>query len=163
MASCDCGASEGPLGLCADYYHAILAEEQRDPEMYRWHLVVVCVYLLQHPAEGSQKHLDGQFRWLQLYVDQGLEAVLRLQRHQVSRNNHRVRAAYDVSPLEPYEPLPPGGHSGGFRAAFTGLPYGEDGSFVFEGHEAYGNHLLTLAEATLESWTTERPGPPERG
>ncbi|MGW4801375.1 DUF5946 family protein, partial [Nonomuraea sp. NPDC004297] len=52
MAPCECGAPAGPLGACADYYHSILAEEQRDPVMYRWHPVVVCVYLLQHPSRG---------------------------------------------------------------------------------------------------------------
>lgn len=49
---CDCGATAGPLGTCVDYYHAILAEEQGDPQMYRWHAPVVCAYLLQHPARS---------------------------------------------------------------------------------------------------------------
>ena len=63
VEQCDCGATAGPLGLCADYYHRILTEEQTDPQMYRWHAPVVCAYLLQHPAEAHDKHLDGQFRW----------------------------------------------------------------------------------------------------
>jgi Family of unknown function (DUF5946) len=150
--TCDCGAPAGPLGLCEDYYTAILAEEQRDPEMYRWHAVVVCVYFLQHPAREPEKFLDGQFRMLQLYVDRGVEGLLRYQRHQVARNNHRARSGYDLRPLEPYSPLPSGPPPAAFAATFAGLPYGEDGSFVFDGHSAYGDRMLTLAQATLGAW-----------
>ncbi|MFB4282497.1 DUF5946 family protein [Nonomuraea sp. MTCD27] len=151
MARCDCGADSGPLGVCADYYHAILAEEQGDPGMYRWHAVVVCAYVLQHPSAGRGKFLDGQFRLLQLYAHQGLDALLRLQAHQVARNNHRARSGYDMRPLTPYAPLPAGGPPAHFRAAFTGLPV-SDGSFVADGHPPYGHRIHAVAEATLESW-----------
>ncbi|MFC7582979.1 DUF5946 family protein [Nonomuraea antimicrobica] len=117
---CDCGATAGPLGLCADYYHAILVDEQLDPRMRPWHAVVVCVYLLQHPSRGHEKHLDGQFRMLQYYLDRGLDALLRFAAHQVARNNHRARSGYDLRPLEPYEPLPPHGRqSASVRASAT--------------------------------------------
>ncbi|WP_157549906.1 DUF5946 family protein [Nonomuraea candida] len=162
MPVCDCGAPAGPLGVCADYYNAVLAEEQLDPEMYRWHAIVVCVYLLQHPSRGHEKYLDGQFRYLQFYVDKGLDALQRLRNHQVARNNHRSRAGYDLTPLAAYEPLPPAAPAGPFRAAFAGLPH-ENDSFVFDGHEAYGQRMHTLAEATLESWKPGGPGTPNRG
>jgi hypothetical protein len=32
--TCDCGAPAGALGRCEDYFHAILAEEQGDPDMF---------------------------------------------------------------------------------------------------------------------------------
>ncbi|MET9239917.1 DUF5946 family protein [Nonomuraea sp. NPDC003709] len=150
---CDCGAPAGPLGVCADYYYRILAEEQADPQMYRWHAPVVCVYLLQHPAGAHQKSLDGQFRLLQLYLDKGLDALLRVAAHQVARNNHRARSGYDMRPLAPYAPLPLGGPPQRFRATFCGLPFESD-SFVSDGHAAYGNRIETIAEATAEAWRT---------
>lgn len=148
---CDCGAIAGPLGLCVDYYHGILAEEQRDPRMFRWHAPVVCAYLLQHPARSHAKYLDGQFRLLQLYVDKGLDALLRVMAHQVARNRHGSGAGYDMAPLEPYAPLPQGGSPGPFGATFCGLRF-VDGSFVADGHLAYGQRVEAIAEATLASW-----------
>ncbi|TDE60426.1 hypothetical protein E1295_00895 [Nonomuraea mesophila] len=149
---CDCGATAGPLGLCVDYYHGILAEEQSDPQMFRWHAPVVVTYLLQHPSEAHEKYLDDQFRQLQLYVDQGLDALLRLAAHSVARNNHRARRGYDMAPLAAYAPLPKG-EPPGFSASFSGLPF-KDGSFVFDGHLAYGDRIKAIAEATVESWTS---------
>ncbi|WP_049565192.1 DUF5946 family protein [Nonomuraea sp. SBT364] len=152
---CDCGAAAGPLGVCVDYYHAILAEEQGDPRMYRWHAPVVCAYLLQHPSRGHEKYLDSQFRMLQLYVDQGLDALLRVAAHQVARNKHGVRSGYDMAPLAGYAPLPPDGPPAGFGAAFSGLPC-RDGSFVADGHPAYGRRMEAIAAATVESWKAVR-------
>lgn len=151
MSRCDCGAVAGPLGGCVDYYHAILAEEQTDPQMYRWHTPVVCAYLLQHPSGAHEKYLDGQFRLMQLYVDKGLAALLRVAARQVARNKHRARSGYDMAPLAEYAPLPRGASPGSFRAAFCGLPV-RDGSFVFDGHSAYGRRIEAIAEATVESW-----------
>ncbi|NUS03545.1 MAG: hypothetical protein HOV97_13380 [Nonomuraea sp.] len=152
---CECGAAAGSLGPCVDYYHAILAEEQADPQMYRWHAPVVCAYLLQHPSRAHTKYLDGQFRQLQLYLDKGLDALLRVAAHQVARNRHGARAGYDMEPLAPYAPLPPGPAPERFDAAFSGLPF-RDGSFVAGGHPAYGRHIQLIAEATMESWNSVR-------
>ncbi|MFC4122108.1 DUF5946 family protein [Nonomuraea zeae] len=152
---CDCGAAAGPLGGCADYYHAILAEEQADPEMYKWHTPVVCAYLLQHSSGVGEKQLDSQFRLLQLYLDAGLDALLRVAAHQVARNNHRARSGYDMRPLTAFAPLPPGAAPRHFRATFCGLPL-RDGSFVFDGHAAYGSRIETIAGATVESWKSAR-------
>jgi len=150
---CDCGATAGPLGECADYYYAILAEEQADPEMYRWHTAVVCAYLLQHPARGHEKYLDVNFRLLQLYLDKGLDALLRVAAHQVARNRHGSRSGYDMTPLAPYAPLPQGVSPGPFRASFCELPF-RDGSLVSDGYPAYGSRIESIAEATVESWRT---------
>jgi hypothetical protein len=151
MGQCDCGAIAGPLGVCVDYYHGILAEEQADPQMFRWHAPVVCAYLLQHPSRAHEKYLDSQFRLLQLYVDKGLDALLRVAARQVARNKHGTRSSYDMRPFAPYAPLPPGGSPGHFRATFCGLPF-SDGSFVSDGHLAYGHRIEIIAEATVESW-----------
>jgi hypothetical protein len=151
VGQCECGAVAGPLGTCVDYYHAILSEEQADPRMYRWHALVVCTYLLQHPSRAHQKYLDDQFRQLQLCVDQGFDALLRVGARQVARNKHGARPSYDREPLAAYAPLPPGGPPGYFRATFCGLP-ARDGSFVSDGHLAYGCRIETIAEATVESW-----------
>ncbi|MEV4249834.1 DUF5946 family protein [Streptosporangium canum] len=153
MGPCDCGAPAGPLGGCVDYYHAILAEEQTDPQMYRWHTPVVCAYLLQHPSRAHDRYLDGQFRLLQLYVDKGIDALLRVAAHQVARNKHRAGSSYDMAPLAEYAPLPQSGSPGPFRATFCRLPF-KDGSFVPDGHLAYGRRIEIIAEATVESWTT---------
>ncbi|WP_157518823.1 DUF5946 family protein [Herbidospora mongoliensis] len=150
--TCVCGAASGPLGECADHYYAILAEEQADPVMYRWHNPVVCAYLLQHPGDGHAQYLDVQFRWLQLLLDQGLDAMLRVQAHQIARNGHKARRSYDMAPFEKYAPLPQTvpGH---FSASFSGLPV-IDGSFVSDGHEAYGRRIEMIAEATVRAWTS---------
>jgi hypothetical protein len=151
MGQCECGAIAGPLGVCVDYYHGILAEEQADPQMYRWHAPVVCAYLLQHPSRAHEKYLDGQFRQLQLYVDKGLDALLRVAAHQVARNKHGVRSGYDMAPFAAYAPLPQGGAPGHFSVTFCGLPF-RDGSFVSDGHPAYGRRIEGIAQATVESW-----------
>ncbi|MBT2229071.1 DUF5946 family protein [Nonomuraea sp. NEAU-A123] len=151
MSQCDCGAIAGPLGVCVDYYHGILAEEQADPQMYRWHAPVVCAYLLQHPSRAHEKYLDGQFRQLQLYVDKGIDALLRVAAHQVARNRRGTQSGYDMAPLAAYAPLPPDRPPGHFRATFCELPF-RDGSFVSDGHLAYGHRIETIAEATVESW-----------
>jgi hypothetical protein len=146
---CGCGALAGPLGTCVDYCHAILAQEQGDPRMFRWHAPVVCSYLLQHPVEGSAKHLDGQFRMLQLYLDRGLDELLGVAAYQVARNRHR--SGYDMAPFEPYEPLPAGGPPAIFGAAFCELPV-RGGSFVADGHHAYGQRIEIISEATVDAW-----------
>ncbi|GAA1645717.1 hypothetical protein GCM10009733_048560 [Nonomuraea maheshkhaliensis] len=157
MSHCDCGANAGPLGVCADYYHEVLSEEQRDPEMYRWHAVVVCAYLLQHPPGGPDPYLDDQYRLLQFYAGKGLDALTRLQAHRVARNNHRVRAAVDTRPLTPYAPLPATRPAGGFRTTFSDLPF-QDGTFLADGHAAYGHRIDAIARATLETYGAPRHG-----
>ncbi|HEY3688553.1 MAG TPA: DUF5946 family protein [Streptosporangiaceae bacterium] len=152
---CDCGAAAGPLGRCVDYYHAILAEEQSDPGMYQWHAPVVAAYLLQHPSRADERYLDGQFRQLQLLLDKGVDAMLRVAAHQVARNRHGSRSGYDMAPLAEYTPLPQAGPPDGFRAAFSGLPH-RDGSFATDGHDAYGTHITAIAAATVESWRDVR-------
>ncbi|AYY14852.1 hypothetical protein EF847_21325 [Actinobacteria bacterium YIM 96077] len=148
---CTCGALAGPLGLCMDYYHALLAEEQTDACMYRWHAPVICAYLLQHPDRADATYLDGQFRMLQLYLDQGLDTLLRVTARQAELNRHGRRTGYDMESLAPYAPLPSGGPPEHFDSAFSGLPV-THGSFVFDGYEAYGQRIESIAAATVDAW-----------
>jgi hypothetical protein len=134
-----------------DYYHQILAEEQSDPQMYRWHTLVVCAYFLQHPSRAHKKYLDGQFRQLQFFLDKGLDALFRVAAHQVARNKHSVQSGYDVEPFAAYTPLPAGKIPAHFLGAFCKLPF-RDGSFVADGYDAYGQHIEKIAEATVKAW-----------
>ncbi len=156
MDQCDCGAIAGPLGVCEDYYHAVLAEEQADPRMYAWHAPMVCAYLLQHPSRAAEKYLDGQFRQLQLFLDKGIDALHRVAAHQVARNRHGTQKGYDPSPLAAYEPLPQGAPPRPFSATFCELPC-RDGSFVSDGHVGYGQQIEAIAKATVESWRAVQP------
>ena len=52
-------------------------------------------------SEALLGELTEAHRQLQLYADQGLDALLRLASHQVARNNHRVRQGYDMAQLMP--------------------------------------------------------------
>lgn len=149
MRSCECGALEGALGVCVDYFHAILAEEQGDAEMYRLHGPVVCAYFLQHPDRAASKYLDGQFRLLQLFLDRGLEALLKVSAYQVARN--RAGSGYDLAPLAGYRALPVSGRPAGFRSGFVDLPC-SGGSFVADGHAAYDGRIVALAGVTVAAW-----------
>ncbi len=152
--TCVCGAVAGALGECADYYHAILSEEQRDPEMWSWHAPVVCAYLLQHPAEGHPKFLDVQFRWLQLLLDQGIDALVRVAAHQKARNRHGSRQGYDMAPFEKYAPSrPPSPRDSGNPSAGCPSSMAVSSSTAMR---AYGRRIGILAEATVEAWRTSR-------
>lgn len=151
IGPCGCSAIAGPLGTCVDYYHAILAEEQTDPHMYRWHAPVVCAYLLQHPSGPNATSLDTQFRLLQFYLDKGIDALLRIAAHQVARNKHGTQSDYDMRPLAPYPSLPAGGPPEQFHATFCELPFTHN-SFVSDGYPAYGRRIEAIAAATVESW-----------
>ncbi|NUS01183.1 MAG: hypothetical protein HOV97_01335 [Nonomuraea sp.] len=102
---------------------------------------------------GAVHDRDGQFRQLQLYLDKGLHALLRVAAHLVARN--RRGAGDDLAPLDAYAPLPTGGVPGCFDASFCGLPY-RDGSLISGGHPAYGRHIDAIAEATVKSWNSVR-------
>lgn len=150
---CECGATIRDGASCETVYHEILAAEQQDPALARWHTVVVCAYLLQHPSQGHALSLDGQFRMLQLYRDKGLDALLRVAAHQRARNRHGAPAGYDMAPLEPYAPLPIGSPPARFSHGFLDMQdlVGEVGR---DGYRAYERHLDAIVDATLDAWTS---------
>ena len=80
----------GPLGACRDVFDLLLAAEQSDPELYRWHGAVVPAYLLQHPADAVDRFRDSQFRVLQLFRARGLDGLHRFAAGQRRRNSHRI-------------------------------------------------------------------------
>lgn len=149
--TCACGAPVRDGAGCEAVYHEILAAEQQDPVLARWHTVVVCAYLLQHSSRGHAASLDGQFRMLQLYRDRGLDALLRVTAHQRARNWHGVRVGYDMAPLEPYAPLPQGTPPARFRCGFLDM-HDLVGDFGRDGYREYARRLDGIVAATVDGW-----------
>jgi len=144
---CECGA---PVA-CIDTWHEALSTERADPSMAVWHTPLVCSFVLQHRSHLQPRFAEGQYRLLQLFVDQGIEAVDAVAR-EMTRRNRGTRPALDPRTLAAYEPLPRGG---GFPRAFA-LSVGDlrdaRGGFVGDGHAAYGARMLALAGATVAAW-----------
>lgn len=148
---CTCGAPVDDGVRCEDVYHEILAAEQLDPTLGRWHTVVVCAFLLQHPAQGKAAFLNTQFRILQLYRERGLDALLRFANHQRDRNRHSIQSGYDMAPLEPYAPLPDREPPARF---VHGFPDMRDlvGDFGRDDYREYEGRLDAIVEATIAGW-----------
>lgn len=151
--TCECGAASP----CVDVWHAALAEEQADPEMYAWHNPLVCSFLLQHPSHRHERYADTQFRWLQLFLDRGIEALNAVARRTVSRNRG---SSPDVVPpeLAGYHPLPDVPSPSGFRLSVHHLRGA--GGFTAGGAAAYGRRMTELARATVDAWLAAAPSPP---
>jgi hypothetical protein len=105
-SGCECGAA----AECALVWHAALAAEQGDPGMAVWHNPLVCAFTLQHPSHFRRRFADGQFRFLELFIDQGVHAVNAMARRTAARNRGR-NPDLTQSALDAYPPLP-----------FTGFP-----------------------------------------
>ncbi len=149
--TCECGATIRDGANCEAIYYEILAAEQQDLTLARWHTVVVCAYLLQHPSHGHYTYLDGQFRLLQLYRDKGLVALLRVTSHQRARNRHGVRAGYDMAPLVPYASLPRVSPPVRFMHGFADL-HALIGDLGKDGYRAYEWRLDAIVDATVNAW-----------
>ncbi|WP_405178681.1 DUF5946 family protein [Nocardia sp. NBC_01377] len=150
VPACECGAAMP----CIDSWHAALAVEQSDPMMYAWHAPLVCAFVLQHRSRLLPRHADGQFRILQFYVDQGIEATNRLAQHQISRNR-RSASGYDMEPLAPYTALPKSVPPADFPLGVNDLR-DSAGGFVSDGHRAYGDRMYRLAQTTIRAWLRPR-------
>lgn len=135
---------------CVDTWHEALAVEQADPQMYAWHTPLVCTFILQHRSRLMPQFADGQFRLLQFYVDQGIEATHSLARHQVARNK-ASGSGFDMEPLEPYAALPATASPAVFSLSVHDLK-DATGGFVKDGHRAYGERMERLSLATVEAW-----------
>lgn len=145
-SGCECGATTP----CIDTWHEGLALEQADPQMYAWHTPLVCAYILQHSSRMLPQFADGQFRMLQFYIDQGIEATNALARHQVARNN-ASGSGFDMKPLEPYAALPAAGRPPAFSLSIHSLR-DADGGFLADGHRAYGERMHRLSRSTVDAW-----------
>lgn len=146
---CECSAENE----CLPVWHAALAEEQANPEMYRWHNPLVCVFVLQHRSMFRRDHGDVQFQNLQLFIDQGIDAVNRVAKQTKTRNKGS-NPQLTPPELSAYDSLPQG-FPERFAVSFQALP-ATDGSFVSHGLEEYGRRLADLANATIAAWNQLR-------
>lgn len=147
---CECGADSE----CVAVWHAALAAEQANPDMYRWHSPLVCAFILQHRSMFRPDHGTVQFQYLQLFTDQGIDAVNRIAT-QARAGNHGARPQLVPPELDTYDALPPG-FPERFTMSFHALP-AEDGGFVSLGIDEYGRRLVTLASATIAAWKQLAP------
>jgi hypothetical protein len=150
MASCcECGAA----AACLPVWHEALAAEQADPQMAIWHNPLVCAFTLQHASQFRPRSADGQFRFLQLFVDQGIQAVNAVARRTVSRNRGSMP---NLAPpeFEAYAALPVTGFPALFAIAVHHLREA-DGHFVTSGYAAYGDRMGQFAQATVDAWLAQ--------
>jgi hypothetical protein len=152
VTACECGAATA----CAGTWHEALAAEQADPAMGRWHTPLVCCFVLQHRSRLRARFADGQYRFLQLFLDRGVDAVNAVARERTARNRG-PRPAFDSRPFAHYAALPPVEVPRGFARSVHDLR-DPDGGFVGDGHDAYGERMRRLAVATVEAW--RHAGPP---
>lgn len=146
---CECGAAAD----CLPVWHEALAAERSDPPLARWHNPLVCAFTLQHPSHFRPRFADGQFRFLQLFLDQGIQAVNAVAKRSAARN--RGSRPNVVPPeFEAYAPLPIADFPGRFDLAVHHLREA-DGRLVTSGYEAYGDRMRQLAQATVDAWLAQ--------
>jgi Family of unknown function (DUF5946) len=145
-SGCECGAA----AECVSVWHEALAAERGDPRMAVWHNPLVCAFTLQHSSHFRRRFADGQFRFLELFTDQGIQAVNAVARRTAARNRGpNPDLAQPV--LDAYPPLPVTGFPSLFGLAVHHLQE-PDGRFVASGYEAYGDRMRQLARATVDAW-----------
>lgn len=147
---CECGAN----WACAPVWHEALAAEQADPAMAIWHNPLVCAFLLQHRSQFRPRFADGQYRFLQLFVDRGIDAVNAMAKNRRARNRGS-RPDFDDSELNRYEAIPLPGFPTAFAVSIHHLRE-PTGGFVAQGYAPYGERLRDFAHATIEGWTLLR-------
>lgn len=144
--SCECGAPAD----CFPVWYEILAEEQLDPELARWHNPMICVFLLQHRSIFRPRYADGQFRFLQLFVQEGIDVVNAVARSLRARNRGPARELSHPE-LDRYAGLGQAQFPTRFALSLHDLPP-TDGGFTEGLHHAYGHRLIELAQATISAW-----------
>ena len=143
---CECGSGSD----CFPVWHEALAEEQSDPTTAAWHNPLVCGCVLQRPSLFRSRFADGQFRFLQLFVDRGIDAVNAQARARTARNRGSA-PTFDPVELESYEPIP----TTGFPAAFAVTMHDvrePGGGFVGDGYAAYDERMRDFVRATIDAW-----------
>ena len=145
-SACECGAERE----CRPLWYAALAEEQLDPIMGQWHNPLVCVFALQHASMFNPKFADGQFRFLQLFAEQGPGAVNAVARS-LRAKNKGAGADLEAPELMAYPPLPDRDLPTSFSRSIHDLT-AADGEFVSDSHDAYGTRMRELAYATIDAW-----------
>ncbi|WP_207914032.1 DUF5946 family protein [Micromonospora sp. KC213] len=146
----ECGAPQMPRP-CQDLFHELLALDysQRAP----WapvHTVSVACFYLQHSSHVPTTGRDTHWAILQMYLRDGLSALLPAARQAVRGNSHRFGgrkpAADDFAGGPPFPvaaPVP-----GRFTTTIVDVAL--DGTFPPEGHE---DRVRRWAADTVAAWT----------
>jgi Family of unknown function (DUF5946) len=150
VPGCECGARV----RCLDTWHEALAAEQGDPAMARWHNPLVCCFVLQHRSHFQPRFADGQYRFLQLLLDRGVDAVNAEARRRTARNRGS-HPRFDARSMAGYEALPTEWFPPSFSASVNDLRDAQ-GGFVGDGHAAYGERIRNLTRATVDAWGRHR-------
>jgi hypothetical protein len=153
-ACCECGSDSD----CFPVWHEALAEEQRDPTMAAWHNPLVCGFILQHPSLFQSRFADGQYRFLQLFVDRGIDAVNAVARDRTARNRGSA-PAFDSPELESYESIPTTGFPATFAVSVHHMRE-PGGGFVGQGYAAYDARMRDFVRATIDGWRLLKPATP---
>jgi hypothetical protein len=143
---CECGSGID----CFPVWHEALADEQSDPMMAAWHNPLVCGFILQHRSLFRPRFADGQFRFLQLFVDRGIDAVNAVARASTAHNRGSAPAFVPVE-LESYESIPTTGFPAAFAVSVHHLREPGDG-FVGQGYATYDERMRNLVRATIDAW-----------
>ncbi|TDB69403.1 DUF5946 family protein [Micromonospora sp. KC721] len=150
MTCAECGAPQIPRP-CQDLFHELLALDHsgRAP----WapvHTVVVATFYLQHSSPVAAAGRATHWAILQMYLRDGLDALLAAARQAVRRNSHRFggrRPTVDDYPGGP--PFPVAAPAPG-RFTTTIVDVAVDGTFPPDGHE---DRVRRWAAATVAAWT----------
>jgi len=144
--TCECGADSD----CFSTWHEALAEERLDPAMAVWHNALVCAFVLQHRSQIRPRFADGQYRFLQLFVDRGIDTVNAVARSRTAHNRGSA-PTFDPAALEGYESIPMTGYPEAFAVSIHHLLV-PGGGFVARGYAAYGERMHDFAVATIDAW-----------
>lgn len=143
---CECGAGSA----CRPVWYAALAEEQLDPIMGQWHNPLVCIYALQHDSMFNRRFADSQLQFLQLFVEEGPGAVNAVARSLRARNKG-AGIELDAPELNRYAGIGDAQLPHSFALSLHHLR-SADGEFLTDGHDAYGERMRQVAQATVDAW-----------
>jgi hypothetical protein len=129
-STCDeCGATTA-IKPCAEHFSELIALDLSRIQPFAGHhgLNVAC-YFLQHPSRGPENALPVQWLAVTTFVQDGLDAMRRVQQAAVERNSHRYSSApyAGIAPADPDRPTAP------FGVGIEDVSV--DGSFPAEGYE----------------------------
>lgn len=143
---CECGAASP----CRPIWYAALAEEQLDPIMGQWHNPLVCIFALQHESMFNRTFASSQLQFLQLFVEEGAGAVNAVARG-LRAHNKGAGIELDAPELNRYAGIGDGSLPRSFALSLHHLRCA-DGEFLTDGHDAYGERMRQLAQATIDAW-----------
>ena len=143
-----CGQPERDGRTCVTAFHELLAREQQSPELALYHGVVVPCYFLQHSDDLPDGVRDAQWRLLHVFVERGIEGIVRAAKHLRRMNSHRHRGPLSIAILDEFEGVPDILPPRSFDVTVEHLA-GRDWSFPIDG---YGGRVRAFVDATLRAW-----------